>query len=74
MTPLENRLCSTCKVVETEIRFLLEYPMHEVLGKVLSVDSYVKELLPVNKFIYPMTFSNEQILRWFTRLLIKGVS
>ena len=58
ITPLENRLCPLCKVVETEIHFLLECPMYEcyrkeLFSKIVSVDSYVKEVLPINKFTYP---------------------
>ena len=55
ITPLENRLCPSCKVVETEIHFLLECPMYEcyrkeLFSKILSVGSYVKEMFPINKF------------------------
>ena len=69
ITPLENRLCPSCKVVETEIHFLLKCPIYEcyrkeLFSKILSVDSYVKEMLPINKFIYLMTSSDAQILKW----------
>ena len=69
ITPLENRLCSSCKVVETEIHFLLECPMYQcyrgkLFNKVLSVEPYLNDLLPVNKFTYLMTSSNEQVLKW----------
>ena len=47
ITPLENRLCPSCKAVETEIHFLLECPLYEcyrreLSNKVPSAESYVK--------------------------------
>ena len=36
----------------------------EPFSKILSVDSYVKEMLPINKFTYLMTSSDAQILKW----------
>ena len=69
ITPLENRLWPFCKVIETEIHFLLECPMYECYRKelfsnIVSVDSYVKEMLPINKLTYLMTSSDAQILKW----------
>ena len=54
VTPLENRLCPTCKVVEREIDFLLDCPSYEpfreqLFRKIHSVDLYFKQLLPLNK-------------------------
>ena len=73
ITPLENRLCPSCKVVETEIHFLLECPMYEcyrkLFSKILSMDSYVKEMLPINKFNYLMTYSDAQILKWVSKFV-----
>ena len=69
VTPLENRLCPTCKVVENEIHFLLDCPSYErfreeLFKKIDSVDLYFKQLLPTNKFLYLTSTSNEQILKW----------
>ena len=36
----------------------------ELFSKIVSVDSYVKEMLPINKFTYLMTSSDAQILKW----------
>ena len=60
---------SSCKVVETEIHFLLEWPMYEfytneLFSKIVSLYSYVKEMLPINKFTYLMTSSDAQIFKW----------
>ena len=50
----------------------------EPFSKIVSVDSYVKEMLPINKFTYLMTSSDAQILKWvgkFVHLsLIKRVN
>ena len=74
ITPLENRLCPSCKVVETEIHFMLECTMYqcyrrELFNKVLSVEPYLNDLLPVNKFTYLMTSSNEQVLKWVGKFI-----
>ena len=36
----------------------------ELFSKIVSVDLYVKEMLPIDKFIYLMTSSDAQILKW----------
>ena len=74
VTPLENRLCPTCKVVESEIHFLLDCPSYEpfreeLFKKIDSVDLYFKQLLPINKFLYLTSTSNEQILKWFGKFI-----
>ena len=73
VTPLENRLCPTCKVVESEIHFLLDCPSYEpfreeLFKKIDSGDLYFKQLLPIYKFLYLTSTSNEQILKWFDEL------
>ena len=74
VTPLENRLCPTCKVVESEIHFLLDFPSYEpfreeLFKKIDSVDLYFKQLLPINKFLYLTSTSNKQILKWFGKFI-----
>ena len=74
VAPLENRLCPTCKVVESEIHFLLDCPSYEpfreeLLKKNDSVDLYFKQLLPINKFLYLTSTSNEHILKWFGKFI-----
>ena len=74
VTPLENRLCPTCKVVESEIHFRLDCPSYEpfreeLLKKIDSVELYFKQLLPINKFLYLTSTSNEQILKWFGKFI-----
>ena len=36
----------------------------ELFSKIVRVASYVKEMLPINKFTYLMTSSDAQILKW----------
>ena len=36
----------------------------ELFSKIVSVDSHVKEMLPINKFTYLMTSGDAQILKW----------
>ena len=74
VTPLENRLCPTCKVVECEIQFLLVLSQlrtfqRGAIKKNDSVDLYFKQLLPINRFLYLTSTSNEQILKWFGKFI-----
>ena len=59
ITPIENRRCPKCNVIENEIHFVLECTINwkerlELFDKFRSIDSYYIGLLPENKLFYLM--------------------
>ena len=63
VTPVENRRCPECNVIENELHFVLECTINqderlELFDKIRNMDSYFSALHPVNKFVYLMNTKN----------------
>ena len=74
ITPVKNRRCPKCNVIENEIHFVLECTINQterlkLFDKILSIDSYCINLLPENKFVYLMNTENERIMKWFAKFV-----
>ena len=74
ITPVENRRCPKCNVIENEIHCVLECTINqkerlELFDKIWSIDSYCIDLLPENKFVYLMNTENVTIMKWFAKFV-----
>ena len=74
ITPVENRRCPKCNVIENEIHFVLECTINqneklELFDKIRSTDSCYIDLPPENKFVYLMNTENVRIMKWFAKFV-----
>ena len=74
ITPVENRRCPKCNVIENEIHFVLECTINqnerlELFDKIRSIDSCYIDLPPENKFVYLMNSENVRIMKWFAKFV-----
>ena len=74
ITPVENRRCPKCNVIENEIHFALECTIYqnerlELFDKIRSIDSWYIDLPPENKFVYLMNSENVRIMKWFAKFV-----
>ena len=74
ITPVENRICPKCNVIENEIHFVLECTINqnerlELFDKIRSIDSCNIDLPPENKFVYLMNSENVRIMKWFAKFV-----
>ena len=74
VTPVENRRCPECNVIENELHFLLECTINqderlELFDKIRNMDSYFSALHSENEFVYLMNTKNERIMKWFSKFV-----
>ena len=74
VTPVVNRRCPECKVIENEPHFVLKCTINQderlvQSDKVRYMDSYFNALHPENKFVYLMNTKNERIMKWFSKFV-----
>ena len=78
-TPIEERLCKHCKVIDDEKHFVLHCSLYlsERLNMLCNVQALYPEyhhLSESDRFIFLMTSSDPQILKWIGKFLYHAFS
>ena len=73
-TPLDKRLCKTCKVLEDEMHFLLHCSLYKtsreiLIGKVADQYPLFNELSHEDKFTFLLSYNDPQILTWTAKFI-----
>ena len=76
-TPIENRLCHMCQVIENEVHFLIECKIygehrHTLFSKVIEIFPYFSTLPGPEKFIFLLCNSDSKILTWVGRFIYEA--
>ena len=77
ITPVENRLCHVCNIVEDELHFLIKCSLFDEERTILF--SKISEILPnfisladPNKFVFLLTNIEEKILTWVGKFIYES--